>query len=175
MKDSQTGSRQDQKVNVKVVLSGLWVSMLFVFAYVDIFGFWRADVINGALDGEVPGAGFDIDQTFLTLTTLYILVPSLMVAFSLMAPVRFNRPVNLVVSVLYAFSVVAAMIGETWTYYILGSVVEILLLLAIAAVAWFWPVTPESVDAPETQKSSPLLGDPSKSGGPTPLAHRGSR
>ncbi len=42
-------TRDDPKVNVKVVLSGLWVSMLFVFAYVDIFGFWRTDVINGAL------------------------------------------------------------------------------------------------------------------------------
>ena len=41
--------RVDSGVNVKVVLSGLWVSMLFVFAYVDIFGFWRTDVINGAL------------------------------------------------------------------------------------------------------------------------------
>ena len=175
MNARQISSRQDQKVNVKVVLSGLWVSMLFVFAYVDIFGFWRADVINGALDGKVPGAGFDIDQSFLSLTTLYILVPSLMVAFSLMAPARFNRPVNLVVSVVYALSVVAAAIGETWTYYILGSVIEVLLLLAIAAVAWFWPLTPESIGARETQKSSSLPADPSKSGGLTPLAHRGSR
>jgi hypothetical protein len=47
----------DAKPDVKVVLSGLWISMLFVFAYVDIFGFWRADVIDGALAGEVPGPG----------------------------------------------------------------------------------------------------------------------
>jgi Family of unknown function (DUF6326) len=134
-------TRDDPKVNVKVVLSGLWVSMLFVFAYVDIFGFWRTDVINGALDGKVPGGGFDIDQAFLALTTLYILIPSLMVSFSLIAPTKVNRPTNLVVSMLYAVSVVASAIGETWAYYILGSVVEVVLLLAIAAVAWFWPST----------------------------------
>ena len=34
--------------------------MLFVFAYVDIFGFFRADVVNGALTGTVPGAGFTL-------------------------------------------------------------------------------------------------------------------
>ena len=67
--------RDDSRVNVKVMLSGLWASMLFVFAYVDIFGFWRTDVIQGALAGEVPGAGADINQTFLTLTTLYVLIP----------------------------------------------------------------------------------------------------
>lgn len=135
----QKRTRDDSMVNVKAMLSGLWVSMLFVFAYVDIFGFWRADVIKGALDGEVPGVGADINQTFLTLTTLYVLIPCLMVSFSLMTPMRFNRPTNLVVSILYAISVVAFTIGETWAYYILGSVVEVALLLTIAGVAWFWP------------------------------------
>jgi hypothetical protein len=141
---TQSSNRQDQKVNVKVVLSGLWVSMLFVFAYLDIFAYLRADVINGALDGKVAGAGFDINQSFLTLTLLYILVPSLMVTFSLIAPARFNRPINLVVSLVYALSVVAAAIGETWAYYIIGSVVEVLLLLTIATVAWLWPHSPTS-------------------------------
>ena len=112
-------TRDDPRGNVKVGLSGLWVSMLFVFAYLDIFGFWRTDAINGALDGKVPGAGFDINQTFLTLTTLYILIPSLMVSFSLVAPTTFSRPRNLVVSMLYAVSVVGSAVGETWAYYIL--------------------------------------------------------
>ena len=30
--------------------------MLFLFAYVDIFGFLRADVLEAALDGEVATA-----------------------------------------------------------------------------------------------------------------------
>ena len=159
---NQTGSRHDQKVDVKVVLSGLWVSMLFVFAYVDIFGYLRDDVINGVLDRKVAGTGVDINQTFLVLTTLYILLPALMVAFCLIAPARINRPVNLVLSVLYAASVVAATIGETWAYYIIGSVVEVLILLTIAAVAWFWPFTPAPVDSAETQKPEALQPDPQK-------------
>ncbi|GAA2103075.1 hypothetical protein GCM10009841_20020 [Microlunatus panaciterrae] len=148
MNADRISSRDDPKVNVKVVLSGLWVSMLFVFAYVDIFGFWRADVIYGALHGRVPG-GVEISQVFLTLTTLYILVPSIMVTFSLMAPARINRPINVIVSLLYAVSVVAAVIGETWAYYVIGSVVEVLLLLTIAAAAWFWHSSPTRIDAAE--------------------------
>ena len=57
-----------------------------VFAYVDILGFWRADVVQGALAGTVPGVGFEVDQTFLTLTTAYILVPSLMIVVSSSRP-----------------------------------------------------------------------------------------
>lgn len=128
----------DTKVDVKVVLCGLWISMLFVFAYVDIFGFWRADVINGALVGKVP-AGFEIHQPFLVFTTIYILIPSLMVIVSLLAPARMNRTINIVVSLIYLASVVVSIVGETWIYFILGSVVEVMLLLAIATFAWTWP------------------------------------
>jgi hypothetical protein len=136
---SRTTELQDSKVDVRVVLSGLWISTLFVFAYVDIFGFWRADVLEGALAGEVPGVGFTISQTFLTLTTLYILVPSLMVVVSLLAPAWVNRIANIVVSLLYVVSIGATVVGETWTYYILGSTVEVVLLLAIARIAGTWP------------------------------------
>ena len=129
----------DTKVDVKVALSGLWISMLFVFAYVDIFTFWRSDAINGALAGEVPGAGFTINQTFLVLTTIYVLIPSLMIIVSLIAPAGINRTANIVVSLIYAASVVVSAIGESWSYYIVGSVVEVMLLLAIARVAWTWP------------------------------------
>ncbi len=137
-----TADLHDTKVDVKVVLCGLWISMLFVFVYVDLFGFWRADVINGALVGRVPGPEFEINQGLLVFFTIYILIPSLMVIVSLLAPARMNRMANIVVSITYLASVVVAIVGETWIYFILGSAVEVMLLLAIARVAWTWPKTP---------------------------------
>jgi hypothetical protein len=53
-----------------------------------------------------------------------------------------NRTINIVVSLLYLASVVVSMVGETWIYFILGSVVEMMLLPAIARVAWAWPRRP---------------------------------
>src|SRR3954452_23489557 len=128
----------------------MWIAMLFVFAYVDIFGFWRADVIQGALAGKVPGPGFEIGQTFLGLTTLYILIPSLMVIVSLLAPARINRGANIVVSLLYAVSVVLSAVGESWIYYLLGSAVEVLILLGIAWTAWKWPTRAAIVEGVPT-------------------------
>jgi hypothetical protein len=128
----------DAPLDRRIVLSGLWVSMLFVFAYVDIFGFWRDDVIRGALAGTVPGVGFTIGQPFLALTTLYVLVPILMVVGSLVLPWRANRIANIVLPLVYAVTVVASMVGETWVYYLVGSVVEIVLLLTIAWTARRW-------------------------------------
>lgn len=130
---------QDTPVNRKVVLSGLWVTTLVVFAYVDIFGFWRADVIRGALDGTVPGPGFTIGQTFLALTTLYVVVPALMIVVSLVTPARVNRVAQLVVGAVYLVTIVGGAIGETWAYYYLGSAVEVALLVGVVTLAWTWP------------------------------------
>ena len=139
MNKNQTADYHDTRVDVKVVLGGIRTTMLFVFAYVDIFGFWRADVINGALLKEVPGTAFEIDQPFLVLITVYILIPSLMVIVSLLAPAKTNRTTNIIASLIYAVSVGLSLVGETWIYYILGSIVEVILLLAIARTAWTWP------------------------------------
>jgi hypothetical protein len=53
MSTTQTRQYQDAPVDLKLVLCALWVATLFVFAYVDIFGFFRADVLEAARDGEV--------------------------------------------------------------------------------------------------------------------------
>ena len=121
--------------------------MLFVFAYVDIFGFWRADVIRGALAAAVPNTSFTINQAFLTLTTAYILVPALMVAGSTLLPRRVLRPLTLVLAVLYAASIVASAVNEPWTYFRVGSAVEVALLIVIAREAWRWQPIPTRVPA----------------------------
>ena len=39
---------QELKVNIRIVIAFLWTAMLFIFSYVDIFGFFRADVLQDA-------------------------------------------------------------------------------------------------------------------------------
>ena len=134
-----TRQYRDTQVDVKLVLCALWIAMLFVFAYVDIFGFLRADVLNAALDGKVATTGFTINQVFLIFTLIYILLPALMVVLSLLLKPRVNRIINIVVSVLYIITIIGSAIGEKWAYYFLGSFIEVILLVAIARTAWKWP------------------------------------
>ena len=61
-----------------------------------------------------------------------------MVAGSLLLPQRGNRIANLVVPVVYILTIVGSMVGESWIYYLLGSIVEIVLLLAIIRTAGRW-------------------------------------
>ena len=136
---TSTTPYQDTPINVKLVLSALWIAMLFVFAYVDIFGFFRADVLNAAIEGKLGSTGLAVNQAVLTATLVYILLPSLMVVLSLVLRPRANRITNIAVSLLYTATILWSCIGETWVYYLAGSAVEAVLLLAIARTAWKWP------------------------------------
>ena len=133
----KTAEMEDVKINVKLKISALWVAMLFVFAYVDIFGFLRSEIIEGIMAGKV--ATFQINQVFLFLTTLYILIPSIMVFLSLVLKPKVNRWTNIIVGILYIASILGSCIGETWAFYIFGSIVESLLLFLIIWYAWKWP------------------------------------
>lgn len=123
-------------VNVRVKISGLWASILFVFIYVDYFSLFRADVRADIEAGEI--AGFTINQAFLLATTAYIVIPSLMLFLTLILQPRINRIGNIALAIIYALTVIVGAIGE-WNYYILGSIVEIALLAAIVYFAWTWP------------------------------------
>jgi bacteriorhodopsin len=130
---------QDTKIDTKIVLSALWIAMLFVFAYVDIFGFLRADVLQAALDGKVATTGFEVNQMFLTATLLYIAVPVLMLVLSLLLRPRINRILNVVVSLIYIVTIIVAALGEDWAYHLVGSANEVVILAVIAGTAWKWP------------------------------------
>jgi hypothetical protein len=123
-------------VNVRIKISALWTSMLFVFAYVDLFSLYRPDFRADVEAGEI--GGFTINQWFLLGTTAYVVIPSLMVFCVLILRPRVNRIANVALSIIYALTIVASAIGE-WNYYILGSAIEAALLAAIGYYAWTWP------------------------------------
>jgi hypothetical protein len=124
-------------VNRRVVMASLWVAMLFVYAYVDIFAFFRADVLQNSLNGKV--FVFEANQLFFFLTTVYILIPSSMVYLTLVLKPSITKMLNLVIPALYIFTIAGSMVGETWLYYLLGSAVEILILIVLMRYAWKWP------------------------------------
>jgi len=123
-------------VNVRTKISALWTSMLFVFAYVDLFSLYRPD-FRANLEAAQVG-GFTVNQSFLLGTTAYVVIPSLMVFSTLVLQPRLNRIANIALGIVYIVTIVIGAVGE-WGYYILGSVVEAALLAAVIYYAWTWP------------------------------------
>lgn len=135
---TETRPRAENRIDVRLRLSAMWTTMGLVFAYVDLFGFYRADVLEAALDGRMATTAFVVNQNFLMGTLGYILVPVLMITLSVVLRARVNRVVTIVVALVYALTIIGSCIGETWGYYLVGSAVEVVLLLAIVATAVRW-------------------------------------
>ena len=137
---------EDVKIDVKLKIAALWATMMLLFAYGDIFSYFRPGLIEDIIKGTV--AGNQIDQVFLMFTTVYVAIPSLMVFLSLVLKPGINRLVNFVLAVVYAASIVLFCIGETWAYYIFLSILECAILAMVAWFAWKWPVQESSVIKP---------------------------
>jgi len=128
---------EDMKVNVKLKLSALWVALMFIFVYVDIFGFYEPGSIENILAGKVWE--FDITQSWALSGLILMTIPSLMVFLALALPAKSNRWTNIIVAILYIVVSIGNSIGESWTYYFFGAAVETVLLILIVWFAWKWP------------------------------------
>lgn len=138
---STTTHYQDYWINPRIKIAALWTSMMFVFAYVDLFSMYRADIRADIEAGKM--FAFTIGQGFLLGVTIYILVPSLMLFLSLILTAHVTRLANIVLAGLYIVTIVGGAIGE-WSYYILGSITEAALLAGVIYYAWTWPTTTNS-------------------------------
>lgn len=136
---SDTNSRMvaELRIGIRLKISALWIAMLFLFAYGDIFGFFKPGQIEEVRAGEISGIA--ITQKFLLGISAYIAIASVMVFLSLVLRQKVSRWANIVLPILYIASIAASVIGEDWAYFILLSIVECVLLLLIIWYAWTSP------------------------------------
>ncbi len=55
MSSASSRTFEDVKVGVRCKIAALWIAMLFLFAYGDIFGFLRPGQIQEVMAGEISG------------------------------------------------------------------------------------------------------------------------
>lgn len=134
---TSTSVLEDVRISVRHKISALWIAVLFLYAYGDIFGFFRTGTIKDVMGGKV--SGIEITQGFLLAVSVYIAIASAMVFLSLVLRPRVNRWTNIVLPILYIVSIVGTCIGETWAFYFFTSAAESVLLALIIWHAWTWP------------------------------------
>jgi ABC-type sulfate transport system permease subunit len=138
MRTSQPSTLHDQPISVRAKLAAAWTAVMFLYAYVDIIGFYKPGVIDDILVGRV--FEFDISQALLTTFVALMAIPIFMVVLSVTLPARANRTTNLIVASVQipyaAFNVVG---GSYTVFYGLGVVLEVSLLVLILRYAYTWP------------------------------------
>jgi hypothetical protein len=142
MDDGREGRRvlEDVEVPVKLKLSAGWAALMLLYAYGDIFGYFRPGFIEDVMAGKV--FAFEIDQVFLVAISVYVALPALMVVLSLMLAPALNRWTNIVLGSVYALTILLSAIGDDYVYYYVLSVLEIAVALLIVWSAWTWPERP---------------------------------
>jgi hypothetical protein len=129
---------EDIGVNVKLKLAALWTSLMLVYVYADIIGFYKPGAIEGILAGRVWQ--LEITQGWAFSALAMMTIPSLMVFLSLALPAAVNRWTSIGVASLFAVISLGNAIGESWVgYFVFAAVVEVALLLLIVRYAWKWP------------------------------------
>jgi Na+-transporting methylmalonyl-CoA/oxaloacetate decarboxylase gamma subunit len=146
-------SLDEQPIPVRATLAAAWTSFMFLYAYVDILGFYTPGVVDDILDGKVYE--FDLSQTFSTTVLAVLAIPMFMIVLSATLPARANRITNLVVAaVLVPFTVFNVAGGFYLYFYGLGVVLELVVLALVVRYAWTWPRTAPSAAATSTTSTT---------------------
>ena len=130
------GILETVKTDVKVKLSALWIAMMLLYIYADILSLFRPgqiEEIMKGLMGPVP-----VTQVSLLTASLLMIIPAVMVFLSITLKPSVNRWTNISLGILYTLVNISNLIGESWAYYILFGIVEILITLLIVRSAWRW-------------------------------------
>ena len=105
MSTSNSTTFEDMRIGVRLKVSALWMVMLFLFAYGDIFGLFAPGQIEEVIAGEI--SGIEITPVFLFGISVYIAIASVMIFLSLVLRPSVNRWTNIVLPILYVVSIVA--------------------------------------------------------------------
>ncbi len=138
---SSSGNRlkilDELKVSTRMKVSALWISLMFLFIYVDHFALFMPGVLEDIAGGKMRS--FKVSQGSLLAGMALMVIPSLMIFLTVALKSAASRWTNIVVVIVYLAVVIANVVGETWAFYIGASAVEIALLLVVAWYAWRWP------------------------------------
>jgi len=129
---------EDMKINVKIKLSALWVTLMLFYIYADILGFYTPGNIEKIMLGEI--GGIQITEGFLLIMAIWMAIPSVMVFLSLTLKANVNRWVNIIVAVLSIVALAATfLVGEFSMRYTIQAIVEAVMIVLIVWYAWRWP------------------------------------
>lgn len=131
---TKTTAMEDVRINVKMKLAALWVAMMFLYIYADILSLFRPGQIEEMIKGLM--GPFPVTQVSLLVASILMIIPAVMVFLSLTLKPAVNRWTNITLGVLYTLVNLSNLMGETWAYYIVFGIVEIVLTLLIVWYAW---------------------------------------
>ncbi len=121
-------------IGVRLKLSALWATMMFLYVYADVLSLYRPGEIDEIRDGMM--GPLDVSQSTLMAASVVVIIPALMIFLSLILPSGINRWTNIIAGAVFTLVNISNLLGETWVYYWVFGILEILVTLLIVRYAW---------------------------------------
>jgi hypothetical protein len=118
----------------KIILSSLWVFVMFCIAYADIIGFLEPGTLEKIINGNV---GFVLTPAIILIISLFQAIPIAMIPVSRWFRRDVNRWLNIAASVLTLLYVLGGGNWESTSYAVFASL-EVAAMLGILWLAWHW-------------------------------------
>lgn len=120
-----------------VKLAAGWAATVLCYIYCDYFDLYTPGKLEGMLNGEGPFG--PVSQFSLAAAGVLLIIPSIMVFVSVVAPAKLSRILNIIVGIIYTIIMGLLVFVAPWYFYKLFAVVEAILTATIALMAWRWP------------------------------------
>jgi hypothetical protein len=132
---------QDFPINVKLIISSLWIAVMFCYVYGDYIEIYVPGVLAEAMKVTSEKEGIQLE---FFAVALLMSIPSVMIFLTLVLKPSINRWLNIIIPTLYVALLVAVNLETTWDFYLYLTAIEILLSITTVWYAWNWPKTGNS-------------------------------
>lgn len=129
---------EDRRIGVKIKLSALWTSLMFLYIYGDYFELYAPQKVEKLMNGS------DIldSPTKLFLASVMLAIPAFMISLTVLLKPKISRWLNIIFGILFTLMVllVATTALYTWyAFYVFYAILEALVTLSIVWLAFKWP------------------------------------
>ena len=128
---------ENSKINIKIKLAALWTSVTLCYLYGDYFELYTPGKINSLITGENV-----LDSpSKLLIASIILVIPSVMVAASIILKPKINRILNIVFGILYTLMMVFIGVNsmtEWYSFYVFLAFLESIITALIVWYAWNW-------------------------------------
>jgi len=127
------------KLDIKIKLSILWVTLMFLFVYADLKAIYQTGTVESIIQGDL--LGMKIDDIFLLISAILMSLPAIMITLSVLLKPKMSRVFNIIVASLFIIINIATYFtpGRAWYYYIYFTSLETIICIIIIMFAWRWP------------------------------------
>ena len=127
---------EDVKFNTRTILIGLWITLMLLYIYCDIFSFFKPNLLHEINEGFM--GPFPVSQISLMVAALMMALPALMIIANLFIKLVAIKWINFVAGIVYTLVNIGNMVGEKWAYYIMYGIIELILtiLIIIKSIKW---------------------------------------